>query len=106
MVKSSITGLDPLVERIAAIDKRLLSRLLHAGALEQMRSAKSRIPRATGALQKSLLDGSDDLVTDYRVTLSGVEYAKYHDLPKIDARRLVEEAGAALFRRAGLTGGF
>ena len=104
---TSIKGTQEIVDRVERLDGRLLSRLIHAGLIAQMRSRRSEIPRATGALERSILDGSDDLISDHRITIEAVSSAKYQKLPQIDERRLVDDAATELFRRAGLmAGGF
>ena len=106
MVGRSITGVDALAARAEALAQVSVSRLLHAGMLAQMRAKRAQIPRSSGALERSILNGSDDKVTDYRVSLEALYYGQYHDLPQIDERRLIDEVGRDLFRLAGLSGGF
>ena len=106
MVTSSIKGTDEIVERVNRIEGRLLTRIIHSKMIAQMRSKRSEIPRATGALERSILDGSDDLISDHRVTIEAVAYARYQKLPQIDTRKLAADSATELFRRAGMSGGF
>jgi hypothetical protein len=74
--------------------------------MRQLRAKKAQIPRATGALERSLLDGSDDRVTDHNVTIEGLAYGLYQDLPELDARAAADEVGRELMSRSGFGGGF
>ena len=103
---SSIKGVGGIVQRGQALARQDIPQLIHAALLRQLRAKKAQIPRATGALERSLLDGSDDRVTDHRVTIEGLAYGLYHDLPKVDARRAADEVGRELMKRSGFAGGF
>ena len=104
--RSSITGVDELAQRAQKLTEVSVPRLIHAGMLSQMRAKRAQIPKSSGALERSILNGSDDKVTDYRVSLEALYYGQYHDLPQIDERRLIDQVGRELFKLAGLSGGF
>lgn len=106
MNRRSITGADELSDAVRRLDAVSVPKLIHAALLRQLRAKRAQIPRATGALERSLLDGSDDTVTDHRVAIEGLAYGAYHDLPKVNARRATDEVARELFKRAGLSGGF
>ena len=103
---SSIKGVDGLFQRGLALGQQNIPQLIHAALLRQLRAKKAQIPRATGALERSLLDGSDDTVTDHRVTIEGLAYGLYHELPQVDPRRAADEVGRELMKRSGFSGGF
>lgn len=105
-MKVTIRGADSLQERAQRLQRQSVPHLLHAAMLEQMRLRRSEIPRATGALERSLLDGSDDTITDHQVTLTGLAYGQYVDVPQIDARKLAGKVSAELMKRSGFSGGF
>ena len=102
----SIKGTQELAQKAQALGRQNIPRLIHGALLRQMRRKRSRIPRATGALERSLLDGSDDTVTSHRVTLEGLAYGLYQDQPRLDARQAADEVAREVMKRAGLSGGF
>lgn len=102
----SIKGVDGLVQRARVLGQQNIPQLIHAAFLRQLRAKKAQIPRATGALERSLLDGSDDTVTDHRVTIEGLAYGLYHELPQVDARRAADDVAREIMKRSGFSGGF
>ena len=102
----SIRGADELVRRVQRLDQQNVPKMVHAALLQQLRRKRSQIPRATGALERSLLNGSDDTVTAHRVTIEGLAYGLYQKLPQLNARQAAEQVGRGLMRRAGLSGGY
>lgn len=103
---TSIKGTDEIVQRFQALGRQNIPKMIHGELLRQLRRKRAQIPRATGALERSLLDGSDDTVSAHRVTIEGLAYGQYQDLPKLDARRAADEVSRELMKRAGLSGGF
>ena len=94
----SFKGTEGLVQRVQALARQNVPELIHAELLQQLRRKRAQIPRATGALERSLLDGSDDTMTAHRVTIEG--------LPQLDARRAADVVAREMMRRSGLSGGF
>ena len=84
---TSIKGTDEIVQRFQALGRQNIPKMIHGELLRQLRRKRAQIPRATGALERSLLDGSDDTVSAHRVTIEGLAYGQYQDIPKLDARR-------------------
>ena len=102
----SFKGTDGLVHRVQALARQNVPEMIHAELLQQLRRKRAQIPRATGALERSLLDGSDDTITAHRVTIEGLQYGQYQQLSQLDARRAADVVAREMMRRSGLSGGF